>query len=209
LEELLEGFTDLTEEWQDKVRKAVEVGHVDDEDWLGDPEFNRPGKKGMTPRKKKVVEEPLNDSEAGSPSSSPFQANEEDTPVKKRPAKKAKVEAKVKSEVNGNAEPAKKKSRAKKVKAEAEDSTKTEATHQVKMEANDNMDLDLPTKKSRAKRVKVEEDEDDGEEEQLNTSIPTKKSRGKKVKEEAPLSAPSVSLTTRSGRRTKAPNYRE
>jgi hypothetical protein len=60
--ELLEGFDALDEELQTKVKRAIEQGHVDDDDWKGDPEQNRPGKRGKftpTPRKKKA--QPEND----------------------------------------------------------------------------------------------------------------------------------------------------
>ena len=33
--EQLDGFEDLSEELQDKVRNAVETGHIPDEDWKG------------------------------------------------------------------------------------------------------------------------------------------------------------------------------
>lgn len=32
---LLDGFNELTDELQEKVRKAIEVGHVEDEEWNG------------------------------------------------------------------------------------------------------------------------------------------------------------------------------
>lgn len=32
---LLDGYEDLPEEYQEKVRKALEQGHVDDADWKG------------------------------------------------------------------------------------------------------------------------------------------------------------------------------
>jgi hypothetical protein len=31
----LDGFDELSEELQDKIRKAIEVGHVEDEEWRG------------------------------------------------------------------------------------------------------------------------------------------------------------------------------
>jgi hypothetical protein len=32
---MLDGFVDLPEEWQQKVERALEQGHVDDDDWRG------------------------------------------------------------------------------------------------------------------------------------------------------------------------------
>lgn len=60
--EMMDGYDELPQEWQEKLEKAIEVGHVPDEDWKGDVEFNRSGKTGFrkkTPKsaKKKAVEE--------------------------------------------------------------------------------------------------------------------------------------------------------
>ncbi|KAF2267953.1 zf-PARP-domain-containing protein [Lojkania enalia] len=56
--DLLDGYDELPEHAQTKVREALEMGHVADEDWKGDIEMNRPGMKGFrvkvkTPKKKK------------------------------------------------------------------------------------------------------------------------------------------------------------
>ncbi|KAE8331121.1 poly polymerase and DNA-ligase Zn-finger region-domain-containing protein [Aspergillus sergii] len=55
--EQLDGFEDLTPENQEKVKKALEQGHVDDDEWKGDVEMNRPGKNGFRVRgsKKKAA----------------------------------------------------------------------------------------------------------------------------------------------------------
>jgi hypothetical protein len=58
--ELLEGFHDLDDEQQAMVKHAIEEGHVADEDWRGDPQQNRPGKRGKftrTPVKRQAKEE--------------------------------------------------------------------------------------------------------------------------------------------------------
>ncbi|KAL1960937.1 hypothetical protein VTO42DRAFT_5921 [Malbranchea cinnamomea] len=56
----LDGFDELSEENQKKIREAVAQGHVADEDWRGDIEMNRPGKTGFRVRasKKKDKDEP-------------------------------------------------------------------------------------------------------------------------------------------------------
>ncbi|RMJ24638.1 zinc ion binding protein [Aspergillus sp. HF37] len=46
----LDGFEELSEENQEKIVKAIEAGHVDDADWKGDVEMNRPGKSGFRVR---------------------------------------------------------------------------------------------------------------------------------------------------------------
>ncbi|PKX88556.1 uncharacterized protein P174DRAFT_508128 [Aspergillus novofumigatus IBT 16806] len=63
----IDGFEELPSGYQEKVRKALEQGHVDDEDWKGDPEMNRPGMTGFrkrAPKKKKTDEEELRLSQA-------------------------------------------------------------------------------------------------------------------------------------------------
>ncbi|KAI9758062.1 MAG: hypothetical protein M4579_003193 [Chaenotheca gracillima] len=58
--DMLDGYDEMPEELQGKIQRAIDEGHVDDSDWKGDPEFNRPGMKGMhkrTPKKKKAENE--------------------------------------------------------------------------------------------------------------------------------------------------------
>lgn len=31
----LDGFEELSEEFQEKIRKAIELGHIEDEEWKG------------------------------------------------------------------------------------------------------------------------------------------------------------------------------
>jgi hypothetical protein len=70
--ELLEGYEDLDEDLQEKVSRAIEQGHIDDDDWTGDPEFNRPGRRGKfsrsSPKKKQLLE---GDSPEATPQSTP------------------------------------------------------------------------------------------------------------------------------------------
>ncbi|EYE94285.1 uncharacterized protein EURHEDRAFT_101252 [Aspergillus ruber CBS 135680] len=49
---IIDGYEDLSDELQEKIRGALKQGHVDDEDWKGDVEMNRPGKTGFRVRKK-------------------------------------------------------------------------------------------------------------------------------------------------------------
>lgn len=72
--EYLDGYEELPEDLQEQVRRAMEQGHVDDEDWNGvslttvalllrsdivqDLEMNRPGMKGFrSPATKKAAKE--------------------------------------------------------------------------------------------------------------------------------------------------------
>lgn len=115
--ELLEGYEALDEAWQDKITKALEQGHVDDRDWTGDLEFNRPGKTGKFPRAKKgkkAADTDAEDSEA------------KPTPKKKAPAKKRKAkveEDKEDEEVEEDAKPAPKKRKSAATKAKVEPET--------------------------------------------------------------------------------------
>ncbi|KAI1911116.1 hypothetical protein LOZ12_004524 [Ophidiomyces ophidiicola] len=53
----LDGFDEISAENQDKIREAVEHGHVADSDWKGDVEVNRPGKSGFRVRASKKKED--------------------------------------------------------------------------------------------------------------------------------------------------------
>ncbi|KAL8873839.1 MAG: hypothetical protein Q9174_000745 [Haloplaca sp. 1 TL-2023] len=44
---MLDGYEQLPGDCQGKVQRALKQGHVDDDDWRGDAEMNRPGMKGF------------------------------------------------------------------------------------------------------------------------------------------------------------------
>ncbi|KAI9843602.1 MAG: hypothetical protein M1838_002534 [Thelocarpon superellum] len=97
--ELLDGYDELPADVQEKVRRALENGHVDDEDWKGDVEKNRPGMTGThsrTPRQKKQQEAETTTDADGT---------HEETPSK--PATKKRARAK-KDQADGEAPVAKK-----------------------------------------------------------------------------------------------------
>ncbi|KAI9810894.1 MAG: hypothetical protein M1827_005753 [Pycnora praestabilis] len=55
----VDGYDQVDAMMQDKIKRALEQGHVDDVEWNGDVEKNRPGQHGMrkpTPKKKKTDE---------------------------------------------------------------------------------------------------------------------------------------------------------
>ncbi|KAL6240010.1 hypothetical protein BDW75DRAFT_196715 [Aspergillus navahoensis] len=84
--EMLDGYEDLPIELQEKVTRALEQGHVDDEDWRGDPEMNVPGSSGFrvraTGKAQKAKDADDEEKDDGA---------EEKTPAKKgKKAKKAK-----------------------------------------------------------------------------------------------------------------------
>ena len=57
----LDGWEELEDspEAQEKIERVIKQGHIDPEDFNGDPEFNTLGQKGIRPRgyKKKAVKE--------------------------------------------------------------------------------------------------------------------------------------------------------
>ncbi|KAL9613846.1 MAG: hypothetical protein Q9167_001644 [Letrouitia subvulpina] len=55
--ENLDGYEELDPASQGKVRTAIEVGHVSDDDWKGDLEMNRPGKRGFRVKQPKKAKE--------------------------------------------------------------------------------------------------------------------------------------------------------
>ncbi|KAK4971137.1 hypothetical protein LTR66_011511 [Elasticomyces elasticus] len=134
--DLVDGYDELPEESQHKVRTALEMGHVADEDWKDDPELNRPGaKRKRTPKKKAGVDEDQEAADApqsptakpaakkrGRPKKEVAEEDEAQAPVAKkargRPKKAAKAEDDGDAAVEAHADPpaAKSKARGKKAK---------------------------------------------------------------------------------------------
>lgn len=54
--DLIDGYDELPEDMKEKVERALKQGHVDDEDWKGDVEKNRPGEKGYRLTQKQKAE---------------------------------------------------------------------------------------------------------------------------------------------------------
>jgi hypothetical protein len=177
--EILEGFEDLDEEWQEKVLRAIEQGHVDDDDWMGDLEQNRSGKRGkMSPRKKQVAD-------AGeTPDGSPKQRKQRKKQVKKEESPASGVDGalpvKDEPDEDGEAPTAPKRGRKRAIKVE---------------EAALAEDVDEKLAKKKAKRavkksapeVKTEQADDvkplpNGDDDQTAEVAPKKK-RGRPAKE--------------------------
>jgi hypothetical protein len=55
---MMDGYEELPEEWQEKLEHAIDIGHIPDEDWNGDAEYNRPGRVGFRSRARKPKTEP-------------------------------------------------------------------------------------------------------------------------------------------------------
>ncbi|CAG8335690.1 unnamed protein product [Penicillium nalgiovense] len=88
----LDGFDEMSEELQDKIRKAVEVGHVEDEEWRGDVQCNRPGSVGMRVKASKAKAKESKDAEKSSPGKKHGLTESEN--AEEEPAKKKQTRAK-------------------------------------------------------------------------------------------------------------------
>ncbi|KAJ9352841.1 hypothetical protein DTO027B9_5589 [Paecilomyces variotii] len=122
----IDGFEEISEENQAKVREAIEQGHISDSDWKGDVEMNRPGKHGY---RAKATKKKASAKENGSKSDA-----EEEAPAAKKGRAGAKVKketaaAKANVESAGSEEevPVKKRGRPAKSAASAEKKTEKEA----------------------------------------------------------------------------------
>ncbi|KAL9096681.1 MAG: hypothetical protein Q9165_001169 [Trypethelium subeluteriae] len=176
--ELVDGMDELPEEMQDKIKRAIQQGHVDDEDWQHDPAMNTVGAKGFkSPATKKSKKN--NDAEDDEAV--------EDGPKTPTKAGKKRSKAKADDDDDEEARPAKKsKARAKKQEPEAEDEDEApeptkkgrgKAKKDTKENASNKTTEAANTKKPRG-RPKKESAEDDG----ASKEAPAKKPRGKKAK---------------------------
>ncbi|KAL8923967.1 MAG: hypothetical protein Q9172_002894 [Xanthocarpia lactea] len=181
LEGDVDGYEDLPDDCQEKVKRAIENGHVDDEDWKGDIEQNRPGMRGFrspAAKKKKAEEPELSEAQGGD--GSPSKAS----PKKRgRPKKDA-------SKDEDNEEPAQKKTKVtvkkgKKIKAEGEDDD------MVEDEANDD------ASKPKAKRGKQTKGKDVESEvaAKPKAKASAKKTKALKEEEEPVTDEPDVAAT--------------
>ncbi|KAL8795139.1 MAG: hypothetical protein Q9182_007564 [Xanthomendoza sp. 2 TL-2023] len=158
---MLDGYDELPEDWQEKIKRAITDGHVDDEDWKGDLEQNRPGKRGFrspAPKKKKkaadeehsgVQEGCESPSKArpkkrGRPKKEHLEDDETEEPARKKPKAAAKKVAKVKDEED-----------------DFDESSKTIANkrEQPKAQAVDIDGTAKPKRKGAAKRTKAPKEE--------------------------------------------------
>ncbi|KAK3712912.1 hypothetical protein LTR37_008797 [Vermiconidia calcicola] len=189
--DLVDGYDTLPDEIKEKVKRALEQGHVDDEDWKGDLECNRyTGKKsqGMfvkTPKKKAKDDDDDEDDEEESPTKKKATKkrgrakadddevdDEEPKPAAKKAKGRPKKAAKEIEEAEEAEPPKKAKGRPKKAKpAPTVDSDEAEAPAE---EAEPAL-----AKKSRAKRATAKApDADNGDAE---VKPQKRKGRGKKA----------------------------
>lgn len=165
----IDGFDELQdEELKEKVKRCVRQGHIDPEDFNGDPEKNKPGEKGIhLTAKQKEAKEKAAALEAGESQSA---ASQKDT---KRGRKKAA------DDVADEPEP-KKARKSKDIDAD-EEQPKTKAKARVKGE--DNVKKPASLKRGRPRRSSVQQDEE-VESEEAEKPAPAKRvaKRGSKAK---------------------------
>lgn len=157
---MLDGFEELPEDLQVEIEKAFEQGHVDDADWKGDVEKNRPGQNGFRLTKADKKRLGIDEDEDGTKKKSKKRAHkdeeeEEEAPAPKKARGKKNVKAKNEEQDEEEEAPAPKKARgrkAKQVKAEEVDSEENEI-------AADEEEAPAPKKArgKKAKQVKTEE----------------------------------------------------
>ncbi|KAL2758545.1 hypothetical protein ACRALDRAFT_2099058 [Sodiomyces alcalophilus JCM 7366] len=209
----VDGYDEIGDypEFQAKIRKAIELGHIPPEDFNGDPEFNVPGKLGI--RSNQKVKQLKAGESTAEPEATPAKSKkrgrkaaaadnddeEEDTKPKKRSKKAA---AKVKDEGSSEEEvKPKAKARGKKAAAKVkdEDSSEEEAKPKAKargkkaaakVKDEDSSEEEVkPKAKARGKKAAAKVKDEDSSEEEVKPKAKTKaKKAAAKVKEEEPKS---------------------
>ncbi|KAI0412412.1 hypothetical protein F5X98DRAFT_322014 [Xylaria grammica] len=155
--DMLDGYDEIDDpEIKEKIRRVVKQGHIDAEDFNGDPEFNVPGKTAIRGRAKKPKADD-DDDEADEDVAIPKKAAPKKAAGVKRGRKKAVEEE---EETEEEAQPVKKKAKAGR-KAKKADGEEEEIQ---------------PVKKARASRKSKKDEE--GEEENEEVKAPVKKTKG-------------------------------
>ncbi|RMZ91700.1 hypothetical protein DV736_g1070, partial [Chaetothyriales sp. CBS 134916] len=188
----LDGWDELDDESRARIRQALKDGHIPDDDWRGDPELNRPGKRGInkpTPRKSARSGDTEDADEPASPTTTKAKTKKSDPKKVKaegdgdaseaEPApksRKSKVAAKVKAEPVAAAEEEKaKRSRKRKVIIGADNDEGAAAAADAEPKSK-------RTKASRKKRVDAEPQPEAWPEPEVKTETKPKKSRKKVTK---------------------------
>ncbi|KAK2742368.1 hypothetical protein FQN55_007902 [Onygenales sp. PD_40] len=183
---LFDGYDEISEENQKKIRNAVEQGHVDDEDWKGDVEMNRPGKTGFRVRvSKKKADAKKADTNDATPqkakrSRGKKAAEESDEEEEEPVSKKAKMTRTSKRKSSG---------------AAAEDKAEPEPEPELEK-------LATPPKKQpgRGRKKKAEEEPSSAEE-----PLATTKRRGRPAKTKPAEAEEPVAPKTAKTKKTKEP----
>ncbi|TGJ81433.1 hypothetical protein E0Z10_g7329 [Xylaria hypoxylon] len=157
--DMLDGYDEIDDpDIKEKIQRVVKQGHIDAEDFNGDPEFNVLGKTAIRGRAKKPQ---ADEDEADEDVTTPKKAAPKKAAGAKRGRKKAEEEeGEGEEEAKEEAEPVKKKARAGRRAKKAEDDEDEEVQ---------------PVKKARAGRKAKKEEGDEGNEE---VKPPAKKAKG-------------------------------
>ncbi|KAK3619542.1 hypothetical protein LTR56_004408 [Elasticomyces elasticus] len=187
--DLVDGYDTLPDEVQAKVRRAFEQGHIDDDDWNGDVEMNRPGagtgmhkKTKEAPKKKAKKDGDEGDEELNS------------TPVKPKKATKKRGRSKEDEDdedVDEEPKPAAKRSKAKKaavVKDEDEEPEAAPAVKKPKKSAKAKADADddgaaakPAAKKAKGKKAPVSTEMIDNSDDDAEATAPAVKAVSEKA----------------------------
>ncbi|KAL4897281.1 poly polymerase and DNA-ligase Zn-finger region-domain-containing protein [Aspergillus ambiguus] len=158
--EAIDGFEDLAPENQERVMRALKQGHVDDDEWNGDPEMNRPGKVGFRVRggKKDVAAKDDDETEEKPEPKAKKRKDagekEKPTPKPKRSRKsKAAVESEDSEEEELSDEPKPKKARGRPARATAEKKAPKAKASKKKAESDDD-EAESPVEKPKRGRKK-------------------------------------------------------
>ncbi|PGH06068.1 hypothetical protein AJ80_08236 [Polytolypa hystricis UAMH7299] len=170
----IDGYDEISPEHQEKIREAVEQGHVADSDWKGDVEVNRPGKVGFRVRVSKKQKQKEEEEEEEQ------EEKEEDTkakatkPKKRRRSKKEAEEEKEEEEEEEEeeeAEPVSKKAKT------TEKRRKSKVAEEVV--ASDDEEAEKPAKATKAAAKAQTKSKDD------MVSPRAARGRGRKARAEA------------------------
>ncbi|KAL7962623.1 hypothetical protein V8C34DRAFT_269340 [Trichoderma compactum] len=168
----IDGFDELNDEdIKEKIRRCVKQGHIDAEDFKGDPEKNKLGEKGIyLSAKEKAAKEKAAAKDAGEDEAAPAKANKRGGKKAADVADEPKVKrAKKSKSVEADEEPPKAKSKA---KAKAKDVTEEDAGESAS------------AKRGRPRRSITQQDEEVGGGE-AEASAPAKKATKKGLKAKA------------------------
>ncbi|KAL2129067.1 hypothetical protein VTI74DRAFT_8282 [Chaetomium olivicolor] len=155
--DMLDGWEELQEhpDAVEKVKRVITQGHIDPEDFNGDPAYNKPGQKGIRPRARKVKADDEEDDEGGENAEDAKAKAEAKPTPKKATGKRGRKKADADDEEAEEAEPpAKKVKRAPKKKAEAEEPT---------LEAEEETPKKAAAKGKRGPKPAVKKEESDEE----------------------------------------------
>ncbi|KAG8525794.1 uncharacterized protein KY384_000554 [Bacidia gigantensis] len=146
--DFLDGYDELPEAEQTRVRMALDDGHVADEDWKGDVEVNRPGRKGFRMPASMKKRQAAEADQAG--------AGDEATPSKPKGKKRSRAKNEESGEDIGHETPSPKKAKAAPKKGK-----------NVKKEIEKDEEAPSPPKRGRKKAAKVKAEASNAEIEEL------------------------------------------